>query len=218
MSVSVSTVVTSAAAGALISAVVAVTGWFVTMKREENRRRLDVDLQNLRRKIDELYGPLVGLLYEQAAVWDVITRLVPMDGERPRRSEFGPQDWEKWNFFSEHHLIPIQRKVMDLVWAKVHLLNENTLPASLAQFIRNAAQFEALHTLYVKKHVRSDHVQGQSWPEGLLTELESTLTGLKARHEVQHGRAASTVHLVAAGTPLASVAGTVPQSWGPPAT
>ena len=76
---------------ALITAVVTALGWLVTnllsQRREERKARLEANLAFVERQLEELYGPLVALIYEGRQVFQELLRTLGRNhvfsGEQP---------------------------------------------------------------------------------------------------------------------------------------
>jgi hypothetical protein len=187
MSGNVLTVILAGVLAALISAFVTVYGWSVTRRREEEKRQRETDLRHLQRQIEELYGPLLGLLRQQQIAYEVATQLVPRsENSHPDIRKFSPEQREAWNFLAANYLIPIQKQMCDLLWSKIYLLESGRLPESFEKFIANASQFECLHRLAAETQVSSLNVHGKEWPENFRSDVEETLANLAERYDQRH--------------------------------
>src|SRR5262249_4422659 len=132
MSSNFATALVAGIVAALISGLVTIVGWFVTRDTEEKKRQLETDLRHLERQMEELYGPLLGLVRQQKIAYKVVTQLVPTKegGGGPDIEKFGSDQTKVWNFVAGKYLIPIQRQMTDLLWGKVYLLESDRLPDS----------------------------------------------------------------------------------------
>lgn len=101
--------------------------------------------------MEELYGPLLGLQRQQQVAYEVVKQLVPTkENGHPDIGNFNAQERAAWDFVAERYLMPFQRKMSDLLWDKVYLLESSELPGSFEDFVANASQFECLHRLAMR--------------------------------------------------------------------
>jgi hypothetical protein len=162
---------------ASISALVALAGWFanhnLTIRREGEARRQQASLKFLERQIEELYGPLLGLLDQGEAVFAVAHQ---------RRDKGDPDADKAWRYFTETYFLPLNAQMVALLRSKVHLMEGRKWPESYLSFFRHQAQFEGLHNLWAEEGVSSLNVQGAPWPSQFGLDARSTVDRLKARH------------------------------------
>jgi hypothetical protein len=129
--------------GALSGAVVAAARWFVShtlsTRRDESARRTEATRDFLGRQIEELYGPLLGLIQYSRMVFDIGTKKLPTDQQRHIDfARFTGRDDEIWRFFVEGYFLPVNAQIRNLIRAKMHLLDGAVLPDSFAQFFVHA--------------------------------------------------------------------------------
>jgi hypothetical protein len=168
---------------ALIQASVTMRGWSVTRRREQEQLERDAELRHLERQIEELYGPLLGLVRQRQTVYEVVKKLVPVtEGGGPNMGNFEAKHWPRWNALAEDYLIPIQREMSTLLWGKIYLLKSGMLPESFNDFIANASQFECLYRVAARTSITSSDVPGKPWPEGFEGEVAHTLDELKKEY------------------------------------
>ncbi len=84
---------------ALIGAAVTIIGWAIThiytTIHDAHTRRQAARAQHLKERLEELYGPLVGILGQSAAVFGVATHVLPtIDGKRIAEDKFTDKDIE----------------------------------------------------------------------------------------------------------------------------
>ena len=173
---------------ALIAAVVVMLGWVVTNNlafRNLNRaRRLEAKLQHVRQQIQELYGPMLGLLRERQLVYEIMTKRLPTrpDGKIDRDA-FDADHSVIFNFLVEEYLMPINKQISTLLREKNHLLATLTLPETFQQFQNYRAYVETLHILWKRTGKESRMVTGRGWPDGIEVEVQGVLTTLRAEHD-----------------------------------
>ncbi|HEY0152041.1 MAG TPA: hypothetical protein VGB92_08595 [Longimicrobium sp.] len=173
---------------ALIGAITAVMGWFITeyfvRRRSNESMRQEAALQHLKYQIEELYGPLIGLIQRSSTVYQVAMRLLPpaSDGQRDVTSLRG--DAKKiWYFFVEEYFLPSNSEIRNLVLSRMHLFEGGTIPASIQQFFEHATQFECLHRLWREKNVTIPGMHGAEWPPDLEADIDGTLRKLQLRYQ-----------------------------------
>ena len=169
-------------------ALIGVGGWFVshrlTSRREETARRDNAARSHLEVQIEQLYGPLLGLIQHSRIVFEVATRRLPTSASgQIDFARFSTNDGEVWRFFIESYFLPINARIRDLVRAKMHLLDEGILPRSFEAFFLHEVQFEALHRLWKDKGLDSSSIQGDGWPPSFEQDVAATLGNLRSRHQ-----------------------------------
>ena len=113
----------------VIGGCITVVGWIVTdlqyrrrWRRETDQRHRETERQAtcryIERQIEELYGPLLGLIRFSKEIYDVAATILPSkdDPEGGRQTDpdsYTPQDWEAWHFLTETYFHPTNAKVRD---------------------------------------------------------------------------------------------------------
>lgn len=97
------------------------------LRREYEVSRDQAALTHLQRQIEELYSPLLGLIQQAEIIHEIARRKCP--GGR-----HGPQ-FEVSEYFAEKHLLKLDRRIADLLRAKVHLLETDEMPESYQEFL-----------------------------------------------------------------------------------
>ncbi len=169
-------------------ALVGVAGWFIThrlaLSREEKARRNNAARSHLEAQIEQLYGPLLGLIQHSRAVFEVAKQKLPTtkDGAIAHH-QFSQGDGEVWHFFIETYFHPINGKIRELIESKMHLLDEGVLPSSFRAFFGHEVQLEVLHRLWTDKGVDSTSIKGEGWPKAFDEDVARALSKLRARHQ-----------------------------------
>jgi hypothetical protein len=176
---------------ALIAAMVAglftALGWYTThrlaTKKEEHARRQEATLKHLQRQIEELYGPLLGLIQHAGVVFEVAASRVPRTpGGAVDQARFSTRDADVWNYFTEGYFLPLNAQIESLLRKKIYLLESIELPPSFQEFFRHQAAFECLHRLWKEKGVDSSDFRSTGWPKEFETDVKSHLEELRRRH------------------------------------
>jgi len=178
----------SALIGALAGAVVTVIGWLVnyyfSRKQEDETRRREAALRHLERQMEELYGPLWGLIQQSQTVYEVACKRLPSgpDG-RTDPSRFNQQDGATWHYLVESYFLPTNAHMAELIRTKVYLIDADEIPASFQEFLVHQMQLEVLHRLWKERGVDSTHVANQGWPPQFSKDVAASLEGLKKRYQ-----------------------------------
>jgi hypothetical protein len=174
--------------GAVSGAIVAIIGWFVsnalTLKRETAARRDIAARVYLESQIEQLYGPLLGLIQHSRMAFGVASQKLPTVAGRIDFSRFSASDGEIWTFFIETYFLPVDSEIRQLIRSKMHLLESGILPDSFGDFFKHEVQFEALHRLWKEKGVDSSEIHGPGWPNDLERDVQTVLDRLRSRHQV----------------------------------
>lgn len=170
--------------GTLVGAIAGGVVGFFTLKlklREETR------LQHTRLQIEELYGPLYGLLQYGAAITGIEWARVPASA---RDASGKPKDEEGGRvirFFREHYYLPLNAQMVELIRTKIYLLESDSIPESFTEFIRHAAQLDAFHRLWKEANISTHGVEPIEYPEAFKHEVAKTLDKLRDQYNAYAG-------------------------------
>lgn len=169
---------------ALIAGLITIIGWVVTYilakKREDQSRKAQSALRHLERQIEELYGPLDGLLTYSGTVF----RLEQTRKEK-RSPEQAGKDPEVIRYFIENHYIPLNQQIMTLLRTKPHLIADDKMPESFKIFIERAAYLECLHKLWLNTKIDSPFMAapgGANWASEFHDQVSQKLQELRTKH------------------------------------
>jgi hypothetical protein len=70
---------------------------------------------------------------------------------RVDRSKFQGADPKGYNYLVEKYLLPIQARIAGLLQTKIHLLADDDLPASFADFLENTSRSLSSRTCYGRR-------------------------------------------------------------------
>ena len=187
--------VLSALIAASVAALITVIGWitnyWLERKRDFANRQQDLEIAYLERQIEELYGPLWGLIEQSKAIYDVTCFDLPRykDG-RLARDKFTKNQKRTYNYIKENYFIPIHQKITEIINSKMHLINGSEVPPSFLEFIRYAALFQSSFRLLQDMHI--DHldleIMEAKWPEQFTEDTKNTLEALRNRHREYFGK------------------------------
>lgn len=168
---------------ALIAAFVTIIGWIVSnyliKQREDQARKSQAALRHLERQIEELYGPLAGLLTYSDIVYNL-----EQSRKTLRPAEQASQDAEVIQYFIENHYLPLNQQIITLLRTKTYLIVGDKTPESFTQFMSHAARLECLHNLWRSTKQHSFFMPGpeKDWPRIFHSEVEKGLQELRAKH------------------------------------
>jgi len=176
------TVIDKVAIGLLIG----ITGYYLNrlleklkgeqaLRREVEMLRGQTRLKHLQRQIEELYGPLLGLIQYGDAVNQVEVAKIP-------KGNTGPDVAEIRRYFVEKYYLPLNAQMSDLLRTKIYLLDSDHMPDSFQQFLMHAAQFECLHKLWKDMAIRSDDIRGIEYPATFKQEVARSLDQLRSSY------------------------------------
>jgi hypothetical protein len=173
---------------AAVSGALVVIGWFVLnalSRRREIAAQRDIAARvYLENQIEQLYGPLLGLIQYSRMAFSVAAKKLATDvSGRIDFSRFSALHSEIWHFFIESYFLPVNSEIRQLIRSKMHLLESGILPKSFEDFFRHEVQFEALHRLWKEKGVESPEISGPGWPNDFESDVKTVLDRLRLRHE-----------------------------------
>lgn len=171
-----------AIAGGIVAGLFTVIGWIVTRYREDATRRREATLRHLQRQIEELYGPLYGLLRQSKVTYDVAKKVLPLrTNGRLAIERFEPKQQELWEHFVDHYLRPLNSQMSEIIRTKMYLLEGGVMPESFSNYLEHAAQSEAVHALRTPEAIKLVDVW-VAFPTGFPDDVEKTLYELVHRY------------------------------------
>ena len=171
---------------ALITAAVTVLGWLVTnllsQQREERKARLEANVAFVERQLEELYGPLVALMYEGRQVFAELLQTLGRNhvftGEHPL-----PKDEQRtWLYWAEKSFLPRNRLIRDLLTSKPHLVEGKDFPDSYITFFQHESSWAIHHARWLDDQVPYRWHASVDWPTDFEHDVIETFKTLKTRH------------------------------------
>lgn len=170
--------------GALIGGAVNIAGWYVTKRKEDLFRRQEASLSYRQRQIEELYGPLFGIIQESRAVYDVARKFVPTNKEgRVDVQNFSPEHEKIWAHYVDSYIRPLNKQAVELIRAKMYLLDSETLPDSFRQFLEHAAHLDSVNSLARDGLNTFPRAPWVGYPAQFNEDVKNTLDGLLSRYK-----------------------------------
>jgi hypothetical protein len=109
--------------GALLAALMAVTGWFIgsqlTTRREDRTKRLELTIAQCEKQIGEFYAPLVGLLEQLDTIVNVKDNILGQKAE-------GVEGLDEITYAD--YFLPIHKEIISILKTKIHLLEGGVIP------------------------------------------------------------------------------------------
>lgn len=176
---------------AVIAAAVSAIGWVVTYmlarRAERVRIRLTARLAHIQKQLEELYGPLVFLVYEGRATFaDLWTKLGPnsifADGRQLSDAEL-----KTWLFWVDHEFMPRNGAIQQLLATKTHLIEGDGLPASHVRFLDHYNNWKMDHLRWKEEDMPYSWHSKVDWPAEFESEIIATFERLKKSHAMLLG-------------------------------
>lgn len=174
--------VIAALTGALVAGIFSLLTLILVLRNERRKRREEARLRHLQRQIEELYGPLYGLIQFGAAVNEIELLRVPA-GDRDERGRPKTEEGGKVvRFFRENYYLPLNKQMTELIRTKVYLLNSDAIPDSFTKFVRHAAQLDSFHGLWKQADIRTHGIKPIGYPAEFRSDVEKTLNELRREY------------------------------------
>ena len=177
-------VLLSAFVGAIVAGLGYFINYFLQRKQALEFSHRDAEIKMLEQQIEELYGPLWGLLEQSKAVYDVVCKILPSieGGTRKSFVELNQQEAEIFNFFKDTYFVPTNAQIAHILTSKIDLVEQQQIPESFHEFITYYAHFECLHRLWKDKQVETKElIKGVRWPTQFNVDVKNTLDALRQR-------------------------------------
>ena len=171
---------------AVITACVTALGWLVTNHfsdlRDQQKAKAEATLQFVERQLEELYGPLVALMYEGRQIFadllDSLGRDHVFFGDR----HLPPEELAAWLFWAENSFLPRNKQIRDLLVSKTHLVEGKKFPESYVQFFLHESSWRLRHDRWLKEKVAYNWRSCVNWPVQFEKDVIKTFEYLKDKH------------------------------------
>ena len=169
---------------AIIPAILTIRGWRVEQRRLREQQLWESQIEYRRQQIEELYGPLWGMVQKHKSIYEVAKKILPNDGKKVKWDRFQGDDSDIWNFFLDNYRNPIQSEMAQLINAKIHLLENGIMPDSFQHFLEHESVSICLYSLWKATGKSSlEKVAPNPYPEEFDRDVKSMLDQLRRDYD-----------------------------------
>ncbi|MBC3806695.1 hypothetical protein H8K52_04960 [Undibacterium seohonense] len=177
-------------------------GWFVThwltLQREESRRRLEAQLNFIERQIEELYGPLAAVLFEGRRTFRDLLDSLGRDYVFPENGKLPEGELRTWLFWAEADFLPRNEYIKTLLMTKAHLIQGGEFPESYLAFLDHCNSWAVNHRRWREQQIKYSWHSKFDWPDAFETQVIATFRALKLRHSELIGELTASIRPPAA--------------------
>lgn len=166
----------------------AMVGWFYRQNRvtKKNRRERQQEekLKRLSEQISEFYAPISSLRLQCKKAHKQYFPRMPKEKDNSNRiaeDDVGIKHNKIHDYIVDDFLIPINRKISNILVNKAHLIEEEDYPESFEALLDHFAEFEIVHSLRTKHNVSIRMEQG-TFPSGFDDDINNKLIELKKKY------------------------------------
>jgi len=172
-------VIIGACSAGIFSSIGLFVSYYLSKQKDYESKRIDSALEHLERQIEELYGPLLGLLRNSYLIFEVSTKILPMlDDLSYDFKNFTEEDYKRYDYFTETYFLPINAKIAELINTKITLIEKQNMPESFKKFLNHQIEYECIHNLMKegKKYKESDFpLSIRDYPVDFMKDVEIQL-------------------------------------------
>jgi hypothetical protein len=116
----------------LVPALMVAVGWFVaawlTRRREDRTKRLQITIEQAEKQVNDFYSPMIFLIEQLDAIHNAKSEMVEAQPDN--------QEIIERVAYSEHFL-PTHQEIANLLKTKIHLLEAREVPSSVLDYINH---------------------------------------------------------------------------------
>jgi hypothetical protein len=143
--------------------------------RVDRLKRLEILLKQTESQISEFYGPIMGLIQQVWATWEV-KHLMQM--------KLDPSIYRKVDHYvGERYFLVLHEKIRSILREKAHLLEGVSMPDSFYSYIKHSVMENIQLSLWDEKQIDTSTVPGISWPEQFPDDVQKGLRIAMQRRE-----------------------------------
>jgi hypothetical protein len=189
---------------AFIAAVVAVFGWFVasylTSRREDRTKRLQLTMEHSEKQIGEFYAPLLGLLEQLDTTYRVKERMIEQEHDNTEIIS---------KIAYKEYFIPLHKEIGEILKHKIHLLEGNFIPESVRAYFEHFTSENIYWRLTEEEKIRSS-VEVTEFPGQFYDDIKANLSNVIERYEsavqeLRHGASLGPGRTLYIGTRIRSI-------------
>lgn len=140
------------------------------------------------RQIEELYGPLVFLIYEGRRNFVDLLDSLGKNSVFISRKPLPEDELRTWLFWAEAEFLPRNEKIKNLLMSKSHLVEGPKFPQSYITFLDHHNSWAINHRRWKEQGVKYSWHSKINWPQEVEKEVIDTFEKLKARHSALVGK------------------------------
>jgi hypothetical protein len=189
---------------AFIAAVVAVFGWFVasylTSRREDRTKRLQLTMEHSEKQIGEFYAPLLGLLEQLDTTYRVKERMIEQEHDNTEIIS---------KIAYKEYFLPLHKEIGEILKHKIHLLEGNFIPESVRAYFEHFTSENIYWRLTEEEKIRSS-VEVTEFPGQFYDDIKANLSNVIERYEsavqeLRHGASLGPGRTLYIGTRIRSI-------------
>jgi hypothetical protein len=189
---------------AFIAAVVAVLGWFVasylTSRREDRTKRLQLTMEHSEKQIGEFYAPLLGLLEQLDTTYRVKERMIEQEHDNTEIIS---------KIAYKEYFLPLHKEIGEILKHKIHLLEGNFIPESVRAYFDHFTSENIYWRLTEEEKIRSS-VEVTEFPGQFYDDIKANLSNVIERYEsavqeLRHGASLGPGRTLYIGTRIRSI-------------
>jgi hypothetical protein len=133
----------------ILGLIVLAVGWIVTYYlsrlKDQKLESQKIKLQHLNSQISQFYGPIYSILLENDRIRQLIHKQFGRDAIFENGKELTKVEFETWSHYLENYLIPNNRKIINILKDKIHLVQGDSFPSIFREWIDYALGYELYH-------------------------------------------------------------------------
>jgi hypothetical protein len=142
-------------------------------EKEEESRKREAARRYIERQMEELYGPLAGLLQQSKDIYEILVE---------RRKVYG-KDFSVEDYFTEHYFVPLNHEIFDLLMKKGYLIDSLEPPLSFQEFGKHNTTISVLYSLAKDTGKDSHEVKNVGFPKEFDKDVKNSLNHLRRRYQ-----------------------------------
>lgn len=177
---------------ALIAASITAVGWLVnhwlSSRRDEQRRKTEAQLRFVERQVEDLYGPLAFLIYDNRRTFLDLLDTLGRNHIFVAGQPLPPDELRTWLFWAEAECLPRNERIKSLLMSKTHLIEGAKFPQSYVFFLDYCNSWAFNHRRWKEQGIEYSWHSKINWPEEFEKEIIATFEELKERHSALAGK------------------------------
>jgi hypothetical protein len=158
-----------------VPAIVAVLGFTFAYVNSLRLARRNDCLERINKQLSDFYGPLLALSSASEASWEIFTRKYRSEWKSFWRHDPPPtpEETAPWRLWMSVVVMPLNRKMSDVIVSKADLIDETDVPSPLLDLCAHVAAYETVLKRWEAKDY-SEHRSPLNFPGAALHEYVSS--------------------------------------------